>query len=994
MAGAKALRNRLNDEFLTCQICLSTYTEPVLLDCQHSFCRSCVGQCLPAVSGTLHCPVCRQATSLPKKFGVATLKSNFFLQSLIDAVKERRSSVSSVVTIGENEVNGNVNSVSTVRKVHDCDNCEGENGKAVSRCLDCTDYLCRDCQLCHCQTKFTKKHKIVSLKDLRSGKYSLEIQTRAKVFCPNHPDETCREICKTCFVPACHECLQNIHSDHQKKDLKEAVANQKERTEQLLQRSTESRQSLMKNMEETKKQKNSINRASKASINTVQRRAKIIVDAAKMHEEKIVKGIKEMNKKRKASLVRIEEEGNLCNERLQSVSENLKQSADVVLVSGTPADILGLKELSDKVETVLQEYVCLGRESSCIESTWKLSSSCENNDVILLEKLSPFFNELIGILQYGEDIVVSSSHEDQAGASSVATSEQSLSSEPSTSSSNDQPTSINDDTGKVFRPLSIVGSNNTFTSDEDELPPKPLYYKLNPVQRRKRFAGNNTDQPSLESPSLNLMRKFPPIEASDAKTATTSHDKTSKFSTSSVKTSGQCCSYSRSDASSTKHKVNKWRSKSADRVLDNDSGLAKAKVKPTVSTPVNHSQTTGRGRTRRRSLPGCANPSLTLRAIQSPTGSADSLLSLTTSPVKSLAENPALLGLYETPDPTSDAAVACLANSIASAPPLETLNDSNPSQHPDNHDIQAVPPTDRILIRSFTVSGKLTIFRSAPKLSVTPSGQMVATDYKAQKLFVFCKNGSFVNSIKVKSSGSKSLHPISATSTKKNKFLVACGDAVYKFSQSGKMTKKFGNGYFSKCCGIVADQRNGKIIVTDIEKRCVSIHAADGGLERIFRGGASAAELVHSRSVMGAAGISSDHDLRLQTPYFTCVDPRNGNIIVSDWASNDVKIFDQDGGFLACIFSCSKAQQTVPFSPGPVDTFCNPAGVCCDGEGNIFVADHGRHRVVMFDNNWQFEKFVATNLDGIQNPWSVVVGENRQLFLSEYWSRTIKLFAY
>lgn len=69
------------------------------------------------------------------------------------------------------------------------------------------------------------------------------------------------------------------------------------------------------------------------------------------------------------------------------------------------------------------------------------------------------------------------------------------------------------------------------------------------------------------------------------------------------------------------------------------------------------------------------------------------------------------------------------------------------------------------------------------------------------------------------------------------------------------------------------------------------------------------------------------------------------------------QVFETDGSCIACISSCSTFHPTLPFSPPPADNFSNPAGVCCDVSGNVFVADHGRHRVAMFNNNWQFQRY-------------------------------------
>ncbi|XP_055015389.1 zinc-binding protein A33-like [Boleophthalmus pectinirostris] len=68
-------------EDLTCSICLSLFTEPVVLPCGHSFCRDCITMSLDKHS---HCPQCRSPVDTKTK----TLSSNHVLKGLVERVKE------------------------------------------------------------------------------------------------------------------------------------------------------------------------------------------------------------------------------------------------------------------------------------------------------------------------------------------------------------------------------------------------------------------------------------------------------------------------------------------------------------------------------------------------------------------------------------------------------------------------------------------------------------------------------------------------------------------------------------------------------------------------------------------------------------------------------------------------------------------------------------------------------------------------------------------
>uniref|UniRef100_A0A3P9JE56 Uncharacterized protein n=1 Tax=Oryzias latipes TaxID=8090 RepID=A0A3P9JE56_ORYLA len=70
-----------NSEDLTCSVCLSLFTHPVILFCGHSFCRECISSFL---SSQQSCPQCRSEVSLEK----TPLTTNHALKSLAERAKE------------------------------------------------------------------------------------------------------------------------------------------------------------------------------------------------------------------------------------------------------------------------------------------------------------------------------------------------------------------------------------------------------------------------------------------------------------------------------------------------------------------------------------------------------------------------------------------------------------------------------------------------------------------------------------------------------------------------------------------------------------------------------------------------------------------------------------------------------------------------------------------------------------------------------------------
>ncbi|XP_069098396.1 E3 ubiquitin-protein ligase TRIM39-like [Pleurodeles waltl] len=58
MATASQLQE-LKDE-VTCPICFEYFKEPVIAECGHNFCKSCITYCLEALNAKMPCPLCQR----------------------------------------------------------------------------------------------------------------------------------------------------------------------------------------------------------------------------------------------------------------------------------------------------------------------------------------------------------------------------------------------------------------------------------------------------------------------------------------------------------------------------------------------------------------------------------------------------------------------------------------------------------------------------------------------------------------------------------------------------------------------------------------------------------------------------------------------------------------------------------------------------------------------------------------------------------------------
>lgn len=79
MAGGS--QDRSLREELTCAICCELFSEPVMLDCMHHFCKGCIQQYWDSCAHGPSCPQCR------RRFPGRAFRTHYLLSGLVDKVR-------------------------------------------------------------------------------------------------------------------------------------------------------------------------------------------------------------------------------------------------------------------------------------------------------------------------------------------------------------------------------------------------------------------------------------------------------------------------------------------------------------------------------------------------------------------------------------------------------------------------------------------------------------------------------------------------------------------------------------------------------------------------------------------------------------------------------------------------------------------------------------------------------------------------------------------
>lgn len=123
----------------------------------------------------------------------------------------------------------------------------------------------------------------------------------------------------------------------------------------------------------------------------------------------------------------------------------------------------------------------------------------------------------------------------------------------------------------------------------------------------------------------------------------------------------------------------------------------------------------------------------------------------------------------------------------------------------------------------------------------------------------------------------------------------------------------------------------------------------------------------------------------LADPFAVAVDPRNGNVLVTDARNQRVVVYEPDGEFLYEFGSTGSG----------AGEFARPTGIAVDPEGFLYVADFLRDRIQKFTASGEFLLEWGGQGSGageFQSPNGVAVDEEGHVYVADFQNSRVQVF--
>ncbi|KAJ8357889.1 hypothetical protein AAFF_G00057380 [Aldrovandia affinis] len=295
-------RDLMDQDQISCSICLDLLKDPVTIPCGHSYCMGCIKGCWDQNdhTGVYSCPQCREAFT-PRP----VLRRNTMLAEVVEILKKTglQAAPPAHCYAGPGDVA--------------CDVCTGRKHKAVKSCLVCVASYCETHLQPHYESPAFKKHKLTPA----TGHLQEKI-------CSHH-DKPLEVYCRTDQQCICYLCLMDEHRGH---DTVSAAAGRTEKQKQLGATQRESQQRIQereKELQDLRQTADSLTRSAQAAVEDSERIFTELIRSFERRRSEVKELIRDQEK---AEVSRAER---LIEQLEQEIAELRRRDAELEQLSHT-----------------------------------------------------------------------------------------------------------------------------------------------------------------------------------------------------------------------------------------------------------------------------------------------------------------------------------------------------------------------------------------------------------------------------------------------------------------------------------------------------------------------------------------------------------------------------------------------------------------------------------------------------------------------------------
>ncbi|XP_042244886.1 tripartite motif-containing protein 16-like [Thunnus maccoyii] len=294
--------DQLDQETISCSICLDLLKDPVTIPCGHSYCMSCIkgfwdGEDQRKIYS---CPQCRQ-TFTPRP----VLVKSTMLAALVEQLKKTglQAAPADHCYAGPEDVA--------------CDVCTGRKLKALKSCLQCLVSYCEKHLQPHFESSKFKKHKLVN----PSEKLQENI-------CSRH-DEVMKMFCRTDQQSICYLCSVDEHKGH---DTVSATAERTERQRELQVSRQQIQQRIQDREKDVKLLQQEVEAVSRSADKAVEDSEKIFTELIRLIQKRSSDVKQQIRSQQETEVSRVKE----LQEKLeQEITELKRKDAELKQLSHT-----------------------------------------------------------------------------------------------------------------------------------------------------------------------------------------------------------------------------------------------------------------------------------------------------------------------------------------------------------------------------------------------------------------------------------------------------------------------------------------------------------------------------------------------------------------------------------------------------------------------------------------------------------------------------------